>query len=50
MFNMSLPMALQPQVEVKSFPSESIGPLASNHPGTYLAGGGLSGEIYFWEV
>lgn len=40
----------KPQVEVKSFPSEPITPLASNHSGTYLVGGGLSGEIYLWEV
>ncbi|XP_061368556.1 protein ROOT INITIATION DEFECTIVE 3-like isoform X2 [Gastrolobium bilobum] len=40
----------KPQVEVKSFPAEPIKPLAANHPGTYLAGGGLSGNIYLWEV
>ncbi|XP_061344282.1 protein ROOT INITIATION DEFECTIVE 3-like isoform X2 [Gastrolobium bilobum] len=40
----------KPQVEVKSFPAEPIKPLAANHPGTYLAGGGLSGKIYLWEV
>ncbi|XP_058756704.1 protein ROOT INITIATION DEFECTIVE 3-like [Vicia villosa] len=40
----------KPQVEVKSFPSEPITPLAANHSGTYLVGGGLSGEIYLWEV
>lgn len=43
-------MALQPQVEAKSFPAEPIKPLAANHPGTYIAGGGLSGDIYMWEV
>ncbi|XP_028787118.1 protein ROOT INITIATION DEFECTIVE 3-like [Neltuma alba] len=40
----------KPQVEAKSFPAEPIRPLAANHPGTYVAGGGLSGDIYFWEV
>lgn len=47
---MSLLMALQPQVEVRSFPAEPIKPLAANHPGTYIAGGGLLGDIYLWEV
>lgn len=41
---------VQPQVEIKSFPAESIKPLAANREGTYIAGGGLSGDIYFWEV
>ncbi|ESW11388.1 hypothetical protein PHAVU_008G025800 [Phaseolus vulgaris] len=40
----------KPQVEVKSFPAEPIKPLASNHPGTFIVGGALSGDIYFWEV
>ncbi|KAJ9674385.1 hypothetical protein PVL29_023753 [Vitis rotundifolia] len=40
----------KPQVEVKSFPAEPIKPLAANREGTYIAGGGLSGDIYFWEV
>ncbi|XP_076928488.1 protein ROOT INITIATION DEFECTIVE 3-like [Bidens hawaiensis] len=40
----------KPQVEVKSFPSEAIIPLACNSDGTYIVGGGLSGDIYFWEV
>nr|XP_043606063.1 protein ROOT INITIATION DEFECTIVE 3 [Erigeron canadensis] len=40
----------KPQVEVKSFPAEAISPLASNSDGTYIVGGGLSGEIYLWEV
>ncbi|KAI9083254.1 hypothetical protein K1719_034786 [Acacia pycnantha] len=40
----------KPQVEAKSFPAEPIKPLAANHSGTYIAGGGLSGDIYFWEV
>ncbi|TKY65025.1 ROOT INITIATION DEFECTIVE 3 protein [Spatholobus suberectus] len=40
----------KPQVEVKSFPAEPIKPLAANHPGTFIAGGGLSGDIYLWEV
>jgi len=43
-------LGVQPQVEVKSFPAEPITPLAANHSGTYLVGGGLSGEIYLWEV
>jgi len=43
-------MRVQPQVEVKSFPAEPIKPLASNHPGTFIVGGALSGDIYFWEV
>lgn len=37
-------------MEVKSFPAEPIKPLAANREGTYIAGGGLSGDIYFWEV
>ncbi|CAK7347530.1 unnamed protein product [Dovyalis caffra] len=40
----------RPQVEVKCFPEEPIKPLAANSEGTYLVGGGLSGNIYFWEV
>ncbi|KAI3687130.1 hypothetical protein L1987_80821 [Smallanthus sonchifolius] len=40
----------KPQVEVKSFPAEAINPLACNSEGTYIAGGGVSGEIYLWEV
>ncbi|KAK4492119.1 hypothetical protein RD792_002916 [Penstemon davidsonii] len=40
----------KPQPEVKSFPAEAIKPLVSNSQGTYLAGGGVSGDIYFWEV
>ncbi|XP_028787116.1 LOW QUALITY PROTEIN: protein ROOT INITIATION DEFECTIVE 3-like [Neltuma alba] len=40
----------KPQVEARSFPAEPIGPLAANHPGTYIASGGLSGDIYFWEL
>ncbi|XP_042504555.1 protein ROOT INITIATION DEFECTIVE 3-like isoform X2 [Macadamia integrifolia] len=40
----------KPQVEVKSFPAEPINPLVSNSEGTYLIGGGSSGDIYFWEV
>lgn len=41
---------MQPQVEVKSFPAEPILPLAANSEGTYIVGGGVSGEIYLWEV
>ncbi|KAF3443545.1 hypothetical protein FNV43_RR13231 [Rhamnella rubrinervis] len=33
----------KPQVEVKSFPAEQIKPLAANHEGTYIVGGGSSG-------
>lgn len=40
----------KPQVEVKSFPAEPIIPLVSNSEGTYIAGGGASGEIYLWQV
>ncbi|KAL0325584.1 UNVERIFIED_CONTAM: protein ROOT INITIATION defective [Sesamum radiatum] len=40
----------KPQVEVRSFPAEPIKPLVSNSQGTYIAGGGVSGDIYFWEV
>ena len=37
-------------MEVKCFPEEPIKPLVANSEGTYLVGGGLSGNIYFWEV
>ncbi|CAN4122664.1 unnamed protein product [Withania somnifera] len=40
----------KPQVEVKSFPAEPISPLVSNSEGTYIAGGGASGDIYLWQV
>ncbi|KDP41720.1 hypothetical protein JCGZ_16127 [Jatropha curcas] len=40
----------KPQVEVKSFPEEPIRPLAANSEGSYIVGGGLSGNIYLWEV
>ncbi|KAA8528526.1 hypothetical protein F0562_035881 [Nyssa sinensis] len=40
----------KPQVEVKSFPAEPINPLVSNSDGTYIVGGGVSGDIYLWEV
>ncbi|PSR99780.1 Protein ROOT INITIATION DEFECTIVE like [Actinidia chinensis var. chinensis] len=40
----------KPQVEVKSFPAEPINPLASNSDGTYIVGGGASGDMYLWEV
>ncbi|KAL4579335.1 hypothetical protein LXL04_015477 [Taraxacum kok-saghyz] len=32
----------KPQVEVKSFPSEAINPLACNTDGTYIVGGGVA--------
>lgn len=38
------------QVAFKSYPVEPIGPLACTSDGAYLAGGGASGRIYFWEV
>uniref|UniRef100_A0A2P2KS70 Uncharacterized protein MANES_18G038500 n=1 Tax=Rhizophora mucronata TaxID=61149 RepID=A0A2P2KS70_RHIMU len=40
----------KPQVEVKSFPEEPIKPLLANSEGTYIVGGGVSGNIYLWEV
>ncbi|GER51347.1 transducin/WD40 repeat-like superfamily protein [Striga asiatica] len=40
----------KPQIEVRSFPAEPIKPLVSNSQGTYIAGGGVSGDVYFWEV
>ncbi|KAL3514483.1 hypothetical protein ACH5RR_027200 [Cinchona calisaya] len=40
----------KPQPEVKSFPAEPINALVSNSEGTYIVGGGVSGEIYLWEV
>ncbi|KFK34207.1 hypothetical protein AALP_AA5G114800 [Arabis alpina] len=40
----------KPQVEVRSFPVEPIQALAANNEGTYLVGGGTSGDIYLWEV
>ncbi|XP_059453662.1 protein ROOT INITIATION DEFECTIVE 3 [Corylus avellana] len=40
----------KPQAEVKSFPAEPIKALAANREGTYIVGGGVSGEIYLWEV
>ncbi|ESQ45620.1 hypothetical protein EUTSA_v10010392mg [Eutrema salsugineum] len=40
----------KPQVEVRSFPVESIKALAANTEGTYIVGGGTSGDIYLWEV
>ncbi|KAK1554006.1 hypothetical protein Q3G72_006528 [Acer saccharum] len=40
----------KPQAAVKSFPSEPIKPFASNSVGTYIVGGGQSGDIYLWEV
>ncbi|CAA7408171.1 unnamed protein product [Spirodela intermedia] len=40
----------KPQVETKSFPAEPIFPLVSNSDGSYLLGGGSSGNIYIWEI
>ncbi|CAN1273922.1 Protein ROOT INITIATION DEFECTIVE 3 [Linum perenne] len=39
----------KPHVEVRSFVEEPIKPLVANSEGTYLVGGGLSGNIYLWE-
>ncbi|MCL7051739.1 hypothetical protein MKW94_020119 [Papaver nudicaule] len=36
--------------EVKSFPAEPISPLVSYADGTYIIGGGSSGNIFLWEV
>lgn len=47
---LNLFISVQPQVEVKSFPAEPIMALASNNEGTYIIGGGFSGDIYLWEV
>ncbi|XP_020265847.1 protein ROOT INITIATION DEFECTIVE 3 isoform X1 [Asparagus officinalis] len=40
----------KPQIEVRSFPAEPIGPIVSNSDGAYIVGGGSSGSIYLWEV
>ncbi|KAK9129628.1 hypothetical protein Sjap_010115 [Stephania japonica] len=40
----------KPQVGVRSFPSEPINPLVSNREGTFIFGGGVSGDIFVWEV
>lgn len=40
----------KPQIEVRSFPAEHIGPLRANSEGTYVLGGGKAGSIYLWEV
>ncbi|PKU85490.1 protein ROOT INITIATION DEFECTIVE 3 [Dendrobium catenatum] len=40
----------KPQVQVRSFPAEPIGPLVSDSDGSYIIGGGPSGAIYLWEV
>ncbi|KAA3476466.1 protein ROOT INITIATION DEFECTIVE 3 [Gossypium australe] len=40
----------KPQAQVKSFPAEPIKPLIANSDGTYIVGGGSSGDIYIWEV
>ncbi|CAE6075581.1 unnamed protein product [Arabidopsis arenosa] len=40
----------KPQAEVRSFPVEPIKALVANNEGTYLVGGGNSGDIYLWEV
>ncbi|XVE94913.1 hypothetical protein REPUB_Repub02eG0050700 [Reevesia pubescens] len=38
----------KPHAEVKSFPAEPIKPLAANSDGSYIVGGGSSGDIYLW--
>ncbi|XP_040381642.1 protein ROOT INITIATION DEFECTIVE 3-like isoform X2 [Oryza brachyantha] len=40
----------KPQVAVKSFPVEPIRALIADPEGSYLIGGGVSGDIFFWEV
>lgn len=40
----------KPQVAVKSFPAEPIRALIADPEGSYLIGGGVSGDIFFWEV
>lgn len=37
-------------MEVRSFPVESITALTANSEGTYIVGGGASGDIFIWEV
>lgn len=49
-FLISVFLVVQPQADVKSFPAEPIKPLAANREGTYIVGGGVSGDIYLWEV
>uniref|UniRef100_A0A0E0EAD2 Uncharacterized protein n=1 Tax=Oryza meridionalis TaxID=40149 RepID=A0A0E0EAD2_9ORYZ len=39
----------KPQVAVKSFPVEPIRALIADPEGSYLIGGGISGDIFFWE-
>ncbi|VAI89528.1 unnamed protein product [Triticum turgidum subsp. durum] len=38
------------KVAVKSFPAEPIRALIADPEGNYLIGGGVSGDIFFWEV
>ncbi|KAH6812273.1 Transducin/WD40 repeat-like superfamily protein [Perilla frutescens var. frutescens] len=40
----------KPEIEVRSFLAEAIRPIACNSQGTYIVGGGIFGDIYFWEV
>ncbi|KAG0482411.1 hypothetical protein HPP92_010495 [Vanilla planifolia] len=40
----------KPQVQVRSFPAEPIGPLVSDSNGAYIIGGGALGTIYLWEI
>jgi hypothetical protein len=49
-FLISVFLVVQPQAEVKSFPEEPIKALAANREGTYIVGGGVSGNILLWEV
>lgn len=41
---------MQPQVEVKCFPSEPINALVCDDDGSFIIGGGVSGDIYIWQV
>lgn len=41
---------MQPQVEVKCFPSEPINVLVCDNDGSFIIGGGVSGDIYIWQV
>lgn len=40
----------KPQVEVKCFPSEPINTLVCDDEGSFIIGGGVSGDIYIWQV
>ncbi|KAK6924691.1 WD40 repeat, partial [Dillenia turbinata] len=40
----------KPQVPIRSYPIEAIGPICCTRDGIYLAGGSPSGNAYIWEV